>query len=227
MILNIYKPKNWTSFDVVAKVRKLSGIKKVGHAGTLDPLAEGVLIVLTDSDTKLQDTFKDLQKQYYFEFVLGVKTPSYDLETLPEFVEEIHIPDVETTLKEIIPNFMGEQLQTVPIYSAKKVNGKRLYDVARKSSIETLPEALPTNKITISDIELVDISSTPVDTDKGMKTVPFVRCNVSCSSGTYVRSLAVDIAKKLNSTAVVTKILRTAIGDYTVKTCMNIEDLKF
>lgn len=230
MILNIYKPKNWTSFDVVAKVRNIARIKKVGHAGTLDPLAEGVLLVLTEQDTKKQDSFKDLPKEYYFEFIAGVRTPSADLESLPEF---INFPDIEK-IDKIAPGlsarFLGEITQTAPIFSAKKINGKRLYDVARSSNVEIKEQTLsqlPKFKVTIYDLIYSGYTVQAINTNQGLKNLPILAWSVKCSSGTYVRTLAEDIALKLDSSAVVSKLVRTAIGDYKIDDSVKLENLKF
>lgn len=237
MILNIYKPLGFTSFDVVAKVRKISGIKKVGHAGTLDPLAEGVLLLLTDADTKKQDSLMHLPKKYYFEFCLNVSTPSFDLESLPKTDNSIcHdslnvIPD-QNKINEIIDMFTGESLQEVPLYSAKKMKGKRLYKIARKlennpngTDIETI--ILPKNRINIYEMNYHGSELMELETDVGIKILPCLKFSVYCSSGTYVRSLVRDIALALKTVGVVTKLIRTAVGMYKIEESTRIEDLKF
>jgi len=214
---------------VVAKVRKLSGIKKVGHAGTLDPLAEGVLVVLTEQDTKKQDSFKDLPKEYTFDFITGITTPSADLESTPLFVS---IPDAKK-IDELAPfiaqKFLGEIIQTAPVFSAKKVNGKRLYEVARSASYQASSTdiILPKSKVTIYDLQYLGLGFRQIDTSDGQKTLPVLSWKVHCSSGTYVRTLAEDIAKGLGTSAVVSKLIRTAIGEYKIEDSISIEALKF
>ncbi len=230
VIINVYKPKNWTSFDVVAKVRNLAKTKKVGHSGTLDPLAEGVLVVLTEKDTKIQDTFRDLPKEYYFEFIAGVTTPSADLESIPKYVSTPDIEKIKELAPQISKRFVGQIEQTAPLFSAKKVNGKRLYSLARSSDQEAKDRALsslPRFTVTIYELIYKDCTEQSIETDQGVKKLPVLAWQVKCSAGTYVRTLAEDLASALQTNAVVSKLVRTAIGNYKIEDSVKIEDLSF
>lgn len=228
MILNINKPKNWTSFDVVAKVRSdlrvNRGIKniKVGHAGTLDPLAEGVLLVLTDKDTKKQSEFMQLPKEYLAKVAFGASSASYDLETPLNFAPEA--PSLEK-LREQLPAalkiFIGEIEQTVPPYSAVKVNGKRLYREARKR--ELAKSELPVKRITIYSIEMISIVEEKISDYEIL--LPVLTCLVTCSSGTYIRSLAHDLGEQLDTTGVLVALTRTKVGDYTLEDSIPIAEV--
>jgi len=211
VILNIYKEKNWTSFDVVAKLRGVLKTKRIGHAGTLDPLAEGVLIILTDADTKKQDFFMKQVKEYEAEIAFGITTPTWDLEITPDFVG--NIPS-EKQVDELIPNFIGEIEQTIPMYSAKRVDGKHLYELARKGLEPTKPVAK--KKVVVHNIEKLGFVSQTIVTTQGEKQVNILQCRVTCSSGTYVRSLAFDMANKLGTGGMLVKLLRTKVGEFTI-----------
>ncbi|NMB70445.1 tRNA pseudouridine(55) synthase TruB [candidate division WWE3 bacterium] len=230
MIINVYKPKNWTSFDIVAKVRNLAKTKKVGHSGTLDPLAEGVLIVLTEKDTKIQDTFRDLPKEYYFEFIAGVTTPSADLESLPKYVNAPNIEKIKELAPQLSGRFVGQIEQTAPIFSAKKVNGQRLYSVARSSDQETKEKtlsSLPKFTVTIYELNYKGCTEQSIVTDQGVVKLPVLAWHVKCSSGTYIRTLAEDLAVALQTKAVVSKLVRIAIGNHKIEDSVKIEDLRF
>lgn len=227
MIVNIYKPKNWTSFDVVAKVKSVltekrgkSGKKaKVGHAGTLDPLAEGVLIILTDEDTKKQSEIVGLEKEYLSKIAFGARSESYDLEKELEFSDvEIDLGDLEKRLNRLLPKYIGEIDQTVPPYSAAKVEGKRLYSIARKKKIPR--EDLPVKKVEIFDIE---VHSFKYEEIVGYKErLPVLTVTVRCGKGTYVRSLAHDLGEDLGVGGVLVGLTRTKVGDYDVKDAVKI-----
>lgn len=221
MILPINKPYTWTSFDVVKKVKNQIGKKlrqelnirlksfKVGHAGTLDPLAEGLVIVCTGKATKKISELMADEKEYVATIELGKTTPSYDLETDCDKTFPIdHIN--ETMVKDVLKTFIGEQDQVPPVYSAKNVNGRRAYDYARKG--EEL--VLKANKITISVIELLDYK------------MPAIKIKVVCGKGTYIRTLAHDIGAKLNSGGHLVKLIRTRIGNYKIEDSLTIEDLE-
>ena len=213
-ILCFDKPLTWTSFDVVAKIRyalsKHLGVKKlkVGHAGTLDPLATGVLIVCTGKATKQIDTLQAHTKEYVATLQLGATTPSFDLETEIDATyptEHITRELVEQTL----PRFMGRIEQIPPAYSAVKVDGHRAYDLARKGKeVELKPKTL-----VIDEIELQ-----AYDPQTCQATI-----RVVCSKGTYIRALARDIGQALNSGAHLTALRRTRIGGYRVENSMSIE----
>lgn len=209
MILNIYKPKGWTSFDVVKKVRGILNEKKVGHGGTLDPFAEGVLILGTGADTKQLTAISGTDKEYKAILLLGSKTDTHDTEGT--VVEEKEIPQLSNEqIESVLKSFIGEQLQIPPMYSAKKVNGKRLYTLARKN-IEVKREP---SLINIFDIELIEYNS------------PYISFKVRCSKGTYIRVLGSDIAEKLGTVGHLTALKRIKVGDYTLNDTIQISTLE-
>jgi tRNA pseudouridine55 synthase len=213
-VLFVAKPLEWTSFNLVSKVRwklqKTLKIKKlkVGHAGTLDPLATGVMIICTGKSTKLIETFQYQTKEYIATLKLGATTPSFDLE-LPvdgTFPTE-HIS--KELVEEIIPQFLGEIWQVPPAYSAVKVDGKRAYDYARDGQeVELKPKLL-----VIDEIEILDFS------------VEVLKIRVVCSKGTYIRALARDIGLALGSGAHLIGLERTRIGDVRLENCWQIDNL--
>jgi tRNA pseudouridine55 synthase len=214
-ILFIDKELNWTSFDVVNKVRVILknrlGIKKikVGHAGTLDPLATGLVIVCTGKATKSITEFQDLEKEYVATIKLGDTTPSFDLETEVDSsyaTDHITREKVEMALQ----CFLGEIDQIPPLFSAKYVNGTRAYELARKGEeVELKP-----NRVKIVYIELISFE------------LPIVKLRIICSKGTYIRSLARDIGLELKSGAHLTELRRTRIGDFTVGQAQTIKDFE-
>ncbi len=209
------KPLRWTSFDVVNKVRNLMryrlGIRKVkiGHAGTLDPLATGVLIVCTGKQTKQIESLQYKTKEYVATIKLGATTPSFDLETqIDAEYPTAHID--ETLVRETLKKFIGEIQQIPPTYSAVKVNGKRAYDYARRGvEVEIKPKTL-----VIDEIELMEYNEDEI----------VVR--VVCSKGTYIRALARDIGEALQSGAHLTALRRTRIGDVKVDDCYTLENFE-
>lgn len=212
-VLLIDKPLNWTSFQAVNKlrweIRQTFNIKKikVGHAGTLDPLATGLLVICTGKMTKQIDTFQGQIKEYTGTIVLGSTTPSYDLETeVDNTFETEHI--TEELIHQTTKQFTGEIDQFPPIFSALKKEGKRLYEYARAG--ETVE--IPSRKITIETFEITNIDGLNVD------------FRVVCSKGTYIRSLANDFGKALNSGGHLSVLRRTKIGDFDVKEGLSIED---
>jgi len=214
-ILLINKPLNWTSFQVVNKIRWLIkttfNIKKikVGHAGTLDPLADGLLIICTGKMTKKIDQFQKLNKIYTGKFFLGATTPSYDLETEINSKKSIdHI--TEKLILKTTEDFKGKTIQTPPIYSAIKHKGKKLYEFARKGETVKIKE----REIFISEFLI---------TKKQLPELDFL---VNCSKGTYIRSLANDFGKKLKCGAYLSKLTRTAIGDHLLENSISIEDFE-
>ena len=214
-ILYLNKPLGWTSFKVVGHVRyhicRRMGVKKlkVGHAGTLDPLATGVMIVCTGKATKRIEELQYHTKEYVASIRLGATTPSYDLEheidsTYP--TEHITRELVEETLK----TFVGEIWQTPPAFSACMVNGKRAYDLARKGEeVELKPKLL-----VIDEIELLECN------------LPDIRIRVVCSKGTYIRALARDIGEALHSGAHLTALIRTRVGNVRIEDCINPLDFR-
>jgi len=213
-VLYVAKPLNWTSFNLVNKLRwklqKTLNIKKlkVGHAGTLDPLATGVMILCTGKSTKLIESFQYQTKEYMATLLLGATTPSFDLELPVDGVfPTIHI--TREMIDEIIPRFLGEIQQVPPAYSAVKVDGKRAYDYARSGQEIELKSKL----LVIDDIEVLDF------------TLPVLKIRVVCSKGTYIRALARDIGLALGSGAHLIALERTRIGEVTLKDCWQIDDL--
>ena len=223
-ILNIYKPKGSTSFGVVAKVRKVLGVRKVGHAGTLDPLAEGVLIVLVGEATKKQNEFKDQEKEYMAQIAFGFETDTYDLEgrvlekiLKMEKLKSITKEEVTRTLNK----FKGKISQRVPAYSAVKVNGKRLYKLARSGM--DLSSNLPVREVEIKEIELISFKN--IFIEKVKKILPVIEVKVVCSPGTYIRSLAHDLGELLGTGGTLISLIRTRIGHFEVKDSINLEEL--
>lgn len=207
-VLLVDKPLEWTSFDVVKKLKYALNLKKVGHAGTLDPLATGLLILCTGKKTKQIATFQNQGKEYEGALVMGQTTPSYDLETAP--TEAVDLSQItEQQIKKATANFIGEVEQTPPIYSAVKVDGKRAYLHARKGDdIKLRSRIVQIDKFEILSIEL-----------------PQVQFLVSCSKGTYIRSLVNDFGNELGVGAYLSQLRRTKIGDYKVTDAYTIEEL--
>lgn len=225
MILNVFKPKNWTSFDVVAKLRGKLKTKKIGHTGSLDPLAEGVLVVVTENDTKKQETLmKDTKKEYIAEIALGAETESYDLEFIPTISKLFLSADaIKAKLPKIMFRFMGEIEQIAPAYSAKKVGGKTLYKEARKGTLD--PEILPKSLVSIYEFVVLDLFSKKIMTDEGEKELPVLKCRIVCSSGTYIRSIAHDLGVVLGTGGVLVSLVRTKVGNHELKDSVKLEDL--
>ncbi|MDR2622471.1 MAG: tRNA pseudouridine(55) synthase TruB [Dysgonamonadaceae bacterium] len=215
-ILYFDKPLHWTSFDLVNKIRyeisrflKIKKIK-VGHAGTLDPLATGVMIVCTGKATKKIDEFQYLTKEYVATMRLGATTPSFDLETEIDAVYGTsHI--TKEAVMAVLQRFTGSIEQVPPAYSAVKVQGNKAYDLARKGITVELKSKL----LVIDEIEL--LSFLPDE----------IKVRIVCSKGTYIRALARDIGIALNSGAHLIQLQRTRIGDITLDKCLKIDDFKF
>ena len=212
-VLLIDKPLTWTSFQVVNKlrweIRQRFNIKKikVGHAGTLDPLATGLLIICTGKQTKQIDTYQGQVKEYRGTFTLGGTTPSYDLETeIDNTFPTAHI--TEELLHETTKQFIGEIQQKPPIFSAIKKDGKRLYELARKGETTEIKE----RTVTISSFEITEIK------------LPEVGFRIICSKGTYIRSIAFDYGKALNSGGHLSALRRTKIGNFSVDDALSVEE---
>ena len=211
------KPYKWTSFDVVGKARWLLchhlHVKKlkVGHTGTLDPLATGVVIVCTGRKTKLIDKLQYETKEYVATLQLGATTPSFDLEKpIDKTYPTQHI--TRELIDEVIPTFLGEQWQVPPMFSAVKVDGKRAYELARKGEeVELKPKLL-----VIDEIEVMSFDP---------ETMQLV-IRVVCSKGTYIRALARDIGQKLNSGAHLIALRRIRVGDYKIEDCISFEQFE-
>ena len=211
-IVLINKEKNYTSHDVVNIVKKITK-SKVGHTGTLDPNATGVLPLLLGNGTKISKYLINHDKEYKVVLQLGIKTSTADLEG--EILEKKEVPDKifdEEYIKTIIKQFIGKQEQTPPIYSAIKVNGKKLYDYARKGQ----KVKIEPRKIEIYNIELV----------KSCKELKQIHFTVSCSKGTYIRSLCEDIAEKLETVGYMKELQRTKVGTFLIEDAITIEEFK-
>lgn len=218
-ILAFDKPLNWTSFDVVNRVRgmlcRALGVKKlkVGHAGTLDPLATGVVIVCTGRQTKRINELMNHSKEYVATLQLGATTPSYDLEhPIDATYPTAHI--THEMVEQVLPSFLGEQWQVPPVYSAVKINGKRAYEYARKGrqdEIEIKPKLLV--------IDAIELQQFDAETMK-------LTIRVGCSKGTYIRALARDIGQRLQSGAHLIALRRTRVGDYTTDKCLTMEQFQ-
>lgn len=210
-VLLFNKDLNWTSFDLVSRVRnalyRKTGIKKlkVGHAGTLDPLATGLMILCTGKATKQIESLQLQEKEYIATLQLGATTPSFDMETEEDSKTDYSFV-TEELLKKTLKKFEGEIEQVPPIFSAVKINGKRAFEYARKG--ET-PE-IQSKKIVIGSIEIISFQ------------LPMVMIKVVCSKGTYIRSLARDIGIDLNCGAYLTGLQRTRIGDFSIENAMTI-----
>lgn len=208
-VLLIDKPLHWTSFDVVRKIRSTIKIKKVGHAGTLDPLATGLLIVCTGRFTKKINEYMSREKEYTGSFTLGASTPTYDLESEPEnFKDYNHI--TESRLHEATKQFTGQIQQFPPAHSAIKQGGKPVYEMARKGiAVKLEARTLFIKEFLITRIEL-----------------PKVYFKVVCSTGTYIRSLAHDYGNALGCGAYLSSLCRTRIGEFTLENAMSIESFR-
>lgn len=216
-IIGFDKPYRWTSFDVVGKSRWLLchklGTKKlkVGHTGTLDPLATGVVVVCTGKKTKLIDALQQHIKEYVATLQLGATTPSYDLEKpIDRTYPTNHI--TRELIDQVIPSFLGEQWQVPPIFSAVKVDGKRAYELARKGQeVELKPKLLK-----IDEIEVLSFDPALMQ----------LQIRVVCSKGTYIRALARDIGERLDSGAHLIALRRTRVGDIRVEDCISFEQFE-
>ncbi len=205
-VLLIDKTMHWTSFDVVKSIRSYLKVRKVGHAGTLDPLATGLLIICTGKFTKKINEFMALPKVYTGSFTLGAITPTYDLESLPESPKEcLHLTNDE--IRNATSAFLGEIDQVPPMYSAIKKQGVALYELARRGEdVDLLPR-----KIHIAQFEITSID------------LPLIHFKIECSTGTYIRSLAHDFGQAIGCGAFLSELRRTSIGDFDVKDAMMMD----
>ncbi|MBL7733566.1 MAG: tRNA pseudouridine(55) synthase TruB [Chitinophagaceae bacterium] len=205
-VLLIDKPFRWTSFDVIGRIRKLVKIKKVGHAGTLDPLATGLLIVCTGRFTKRINEYMAQEKEYTGTFTLGATTPTYDLESEPgDFKPTAGI--TAEMIQAAVKPFTGEILQVPPAHSAIKVDGKRVYELAREGK----EVKLEPRKVTIREFIITQIE------------MPVVHFKVVCSTGTYIRSLAFDFGRELGCGAYLSSLCRTRIGEHKLQDAMSMD----
>lgn len=208
-ILLLDKPLHWTSFDVVKKVRNILRIKKIGHAGTLDPLASGLLILCTGKFTKKIEEIQAQEKEYTGHFTIGQTTPSFDLETAVDQTHDYqHI--TETQIRAAAQTFVGQIEQIPPLYSAVKINGERAYTLARRGE----EAAIKAKTINIHTFEITQIE------------LPLVYFRVVCSKGTYIRSLARDFGQALGCGAHLSQLVRTRIGEYTLTQALTIEAIQ-
>ena len=206
--LLVDKDLDWTSFDVVKKIKNIIKCKKVGHAGTLDPLATGLLIICTGKNTKKINDLQNQDKVYTGEFILGKSTPSHDLET--EFNSQKDIKNISSDrIEEVSKRFVGEQLQRPPKFSAVKVNGKRAYEYARDNEDVKIKE----KNINIYEFKITEYN------------LPNISFKISCTKGTYIRSIARDFGEKLGCGAVLSKLRRTEIGNYNVEDAFKVNNL--
>lgn len=203
------KPLGWTSFKVVHEVRKAIQVKKVGHAGTLDPLATGLLILCSGKKTKEISGFQDLPKTYISTFTIGKRTKSMDAETEP-FIERPYDHITNDMIHETANSFLGEIEQIPPMFSAVNVNGKKLYKYARKGkTVEREPR-----KVTIHSIKVLSI------------TLPQIVFEISCSKGTYIRVIADDFGEKIGCGAYISSLQRTKIGQYPIEDALEVSELR-
>lgn len=207
-VLLVNKPLEWTSFDVVNKLRNKLKIKKIGHAGTLDPLATGLLIICTGKMTKRIDEFQGQEKEYTGKFIVGQTTPSHDLET--EVSEPVDYSGINTQkILDISNQFIGILRQIPPSHSAIKVNGKRAYTLARKGQeVELKPR-----EVSVSTFEITKVN------------LPVIEFRIVCSKGTYIRSLARDFGEALGVGAYLAELCRTRIGSFSLSNAVSIEDI--
>ena len=206
MIFNIYKPSTWTSFDVVKKIKIITKEKKVGHGGTLDPFAEGVLMIGTSTDTKKLSNISRCNKTYTATIKLGVHTDSFDCDG--KILKTNEIPFLnKSNIKSVLQTFVGCYEHLPPMYSAKKKNGVRLYNYARNNIIVERD---------LIETQIEEINFISYHKDK-------IKFSVKCSSGTYIRSLAVDISKKLKTIGHLVELIRTEVGEFSINDSLSLK----
>jgi tRNA pseudouridine55 synthase len=214
-ILNIYKPKGITSHDVVDKVRKKYPGKKVGHGGTLDPMAEGVLIVGIGKATKRLGEISNLDKTYLAGIALGIASKTDDLDTDERLEIDNKIPNITQSLvREALRGFRGKIEQRVPLYSATHYKGEKLYKRARRGEIVPY-EKLPSKQVEIEELKLLGFQKNSFKYKNQL--FPVVKIKITCSSGTYVRSIARDLGQKIGSKGILISLTRTKIGKYKIE----------
>lgn len=207
IFLLVNKPKDWTSFDVVAKIRNTIRVKKIGHAGTLDPLASGLLIMAIGKATKKIDSMQAIDKNYIATIKLGATTKTFDLESdeeNPIDASNVNKSDIENVLKDL----RGVIRQTPPLYSAKKIKGQRMYVYARKNEEVEIPEI----EITVNNIEILEYENT------------MLKLDINCSKGTYIRTIANDIGQKLGVGGYLSDLVRDSIGEYKLENALELDD---
>ena len=208
LILNVCKPQGITSFGVVRKIKHALSVKKVGHAGTLDPMAEGVLIVMVGKATKRAVEFESLTKEYDALIRLGISTDTYDI--TGNILSERDCSHIsEDTINSALRDFIGEIEQIPPMYSALKIDGRKLYKLARQGiELERKPRRIKIDHIGLTDFNL-----------------PCFRIEVTCSKGTYIRSIAHDLGEKLGCGACLQELKRTAIGDFRIEDSLKLDEI--
>ena len=190
------KPKSWTSQDLCTKFKKTYKFNKVGHSGTLDPNAEGLMLVATNSFTKLFDYIEDTSKSYYVKALLGYSSDTLDVDSDFKKTDNINSNVFEKEIQNFLNNLVGDSIQTPPIYSAIKVKGKRLYKYARQN----IEVEIPKRNITVFNVNLISLNDETVEFD------------ITVSKGTYIRSIVNDLGKSINTNAIVKELIRTGIG---------------
>jgi tRNA pseudouridine55 synthase len=214
-VLPVLKPTHWTSHDVVARIRRIIGVKRVGHTGTLDPLVTGVLPICIGRATRMVEYIQELPKTYEATLTIGYSTDTEDASGT--VIHQINPRDVvidELQIQQVLPQFLGDIEQIPPMYSAVKVNGQKLYTLARKGvDIER-----PTRQVTIHQLSVLSI-------DLQGNPYPQIKLRVTCSKGTYIRTLSVDIGKALGYPAVMSDLVRTESGGYTIEQAVTLEEI--
>lgn len=205
-IINLGKPAGPTSRDCVNHIQRLIRPVKVGHAGTLDPIASGVLLMLVGQASRLTDYVHDLDKEYVGTFQLGVTSPSADTETEIEIIDQANIPKLDE-LQQMLCQFQGAISQTPPIYSALRIDGKRAYDLARAGETPIVPP----RTVKVSEIEVIGYD------------YPRLVLRIVCGTGTYIRSIGRDLARALGNDAIMTDLIRTRIGPFAFKDSVSLE----
>ncbi len=245
MFLNINKPKGWSSFAVVKKVKYTLKQKKVGHAGTLDPLATGVLVIATNEDTKKIEKIQDGIKEYCMDFILGAETKSLDAEFWPDKFWNLDSDLNKKNLDQLVKNnLLGKIKQIPPHFSALKIKGKRAYKLARKNQDFEMPpreveiykfEIVDFNKINLDDLNKIQNQVNP-GLDKGLISEQileqkqnfnfiYARAIIECSKGTYIRSLARDLGRLIEAGGYLTELTRVRVGEYRLEDSLNINNL--
>ena len=211
-IINVYKETGYTSFDVVARLRGILGQKKIGHTGTLDPDATGVLPVAVGNATKLVDMLTDKKKEYVATFILGMTTDTQDISG--KVTDRSKVTCTDEKIRDVITSFTGDIKQIPPMYSAIKVGGRKLYELAREGKeIERKPRP-----VTIYDIEILSMDTCGED--------PNITIKVECSKGTYIRTLCHDIGQELGCGAVMSSLKRTASGQFTIESAHTLDEIE-
>lgn len=224
-IINVYKEAGYTSFDVVAKLRGILKQKKIGHTGTLDPMATGVLPVCLGNGTKLCDMLTDRSKEYMCEMILGLSTDTEDI--TGKVLEKMNVTCTLNEVQGAILSFIGDYEQIPPMYSAIKVDGKKLYELAREGKVI---ERKPRN-VSIHDIEIIsinNISGLEIENIEGIDDLSLIKVSmrVACSKGTYIRSLCRDIGQKLGACGCMKSLVRSRVGAFTLTNALTIDEVE-